>query len=606
MDQQPLSRGGREEAFPLWVFLALTLCAAALAIWSWGCWPDVQVDFGRELYAAWRVSEGEVLYRDLAWFNGPLSVWWNALWFHLLGTSLQTLFAVNLGLVLVTLALIVASVARWAGAAGAWAAGFAFLGISAFGQYATIGNYNFVAPYSHELPHGLILALAALAALGRLARTDRLGWAALAGFALGLAFLTKAEVFLAGALAAVVRLVFYLAEPSSRGRRGRSAALLLGGAALAPLLAFAWISRTLAPSDALVATLGSWPYAGNAEVRALPFYQAMMGLDAPRAHLMTTGRWAIGEALLLLLLLVPAWRVDRVRGGTRAARATALVAGLALGLGALALVEDAEVARPFPVFLVLIALGLCVRWRRRASGSRIGVPIADHLGLVVLALGLLGKVLLHPRLDHYGFVLALPATAVLAAFVAGVLPRRLEERGRGGPFLRAAGLGLVTALVLTHLARSHTLYHGDPGKPVPVGEGADRFRAGARGDAMARAARDLEQRLTPDETLLVLPEGVMLNYLTRRRTPTPFLNFMPPELIFWGEEAVVEALRASPPDAVVIVHKDTREYGKSWFGSPGYGATILSWIRARYGVAATYGATPLVGQEFGVQVLVPK
>ena len=77
---------------------ALALAALPLAAFllhrSWGAWPDVMVDFGRELYVPWRITLGEVLYRDLEWFNGPLSQYVNALWFRLFGVGAWTLFAV--------------------------------------------------------------------------------------------------------------------------------------------------------------------------------------------------------------------------------------------------------------------------------------------------------------------------------------------------------------------------------------------------------------------------------------------------------------------------------------------------------------------------------
>ena len=54
---------------------------------TWRGWADPLVDFGRELYVPWRLAEGERLYLDIAWFNGPLSQYWNALWFRIFGTG---------------------------------------------------------------------------------------------------------------------------------------------------------------------------------------------------------------------------------------------------------------------------------------------------------------------------------------------------------------------------------------------------------------------------------------------------------------------------------------------------------------------------------------
>jgi len=97
----------------------------------------------------------------------------------------------------------------------------------------------------------------------------------------------------------------------------------------------------------------------------------------------------------------------------------------------------------------------------------------------------------------------------------------------------------------------------------------------------------------------------MINYLARRRTPTPYLNFMPPELILFGEDHMVKALDQSPPDCVVLVHKDTSEYGLPLFGHD-YGRELMSWVRSRY--RQTWvdprADEPLVpGARFGIAIL---
>src|SRR5262249_21728814 len=43
----------------------IAAAAAALLAWSSGRWPDLLVDFGRELYLPWRIASGARLYADL-------------------------------------------------------------------------------------------------------------------------------------------------------------------------------------------------------------------------------------------------------------------------------------------------------------------------------------------------------------------------------------------------------------------------------------------------------------------------------------------------------------------------------------------------------------
>jgi len=73
---------------------------------SWLKWPEPQIDFGTQLYAPWRLAEGDVLYRDVAQNYGPLSQYFNALLFVVFGPGLVVLVTANLvifGLILLTL-----------------------------------------------------------------------------------------------------------------------------------------------------------------------------------------------------------------------------------------------------------------------------------------------------------------------------------------------------------------------------------------------------------------------------------------------------------------------------------------------------------------------
>ncbi len=139
------------KSLPGWVDGLLILAVGiAMAIWSWGTWPDVLIDFGRELYVPWRITEGDALYRDLSYFNGPLSPYLNAGFFRLFGTQFLTLVLCNLVLLGAVTGLLYHMVRDIADRLAATSACIAFLSLFAFSQYVGIGNYNFIVPYSHE------------------------------------------------------------------------------------------------------------------------------------------------------------------------------------------------------------------------------------------------------------------------------------------------------------------------------------------------------------------------------------------------------------------------------------------------------------------------
>ena len=139
-------------------------------------------------------------------------------------------------------------------------------------------------------------------------------------------------------------------------------------------------------------------------------------------------------------------------------------------------------------------------------------------------------------------------------------------------------------------------------KLAPVAGGADAFLADDRGGAVSWALKEIKQRLAADQTLVVVPEGVMINYLTRRENPTPYINFMPPEAILFTERSILASFRERRPDYVLVVHKDTAEYGFHFFGRD-YGQQIMAWIDRNYRLVASIGAPPLQGDSFGMALM---
>ena len=186
-----------------------------MTVWTWQTWADVTIDFGRELYIPWQLTEGKVLYRDIAYFGGPLSPSVNYLWFRLFGISIRTLVFCNLAILAVLVGLISNLLARVASRLATTGACLVLLVGFSFGQ----PNYNFVCPYSHDITHGIVLAIAAILSIAGYVKTRKVRYITLAGVMLGLTFLTKPEVFAAALPAAVAGLAMVIRLERPPGRR---------------------------------------------------------------------------------------------------------------------------------------------------------------------------------------------------------------------------------------------------------------------------------------------------------------------------------------------------------------------------------------------------
>ena len=373
-----------------------------------------------------------------------------------------------------------------------------------------------------------------------------------------------------------------------------------------PIVAFLCLTSAMPVRQACLGTLGSLVVAGQRDLVNLPFFKTGLGTDRPAENL-----WAmLSMTGLYALVLVPAGLIGlsmrwRGRGRLAILRGGIAVAVFAVVAGALWWCRDTiewdGFARPLPLLILLTIVatvaGFLFHRREEAAQRR----LIRQMSLLVLAVLLLSKMLLYARIFHYGFILAMPATLLLCIAALDWLPAFIARRGGYGGVLATAATALMTVAVVFHL-RAEAQFIGQ--KTERVGVGADAFWADPRGAFVNAAVARIAAHSSPKTTLAVLPEGVMINCLTGLRNPTPYINLMPIEMLFFGEQRVVDSFQAHPPDLIALAHKDTSEFGFRYLGAD-YGRQLGAWIRAHYRPLAggLIGSPPLRDDKFGILLL---
>jgi len=587
---------------------ALAILFVLLAAMGWRRWPDLLVDFGQQLYIPWRLSLGERLYRDILFLHGPLSQHLNALLFRLFGASLSVLIAANLTL-LASLTVVLHRLIRLASdRATASLVVLLFLALFAMPQYVMVGNYNFVCPYTHEATHGMALSAAMLLFLCRWLKDGRAGDAALAGLMLGLVLATKVDVALAAVATsgAAWLLALFLPVPGGRKRQGVLAGL---ACAVLPCAAFLIYFLTYLPAGEAVRAAASGFASLSPVLAGNAFYRSVLGLDNLPGNAFLT----LQMSGWLLAFVAAAVGADMMTGRlARSAAPWAAGLGLALFMALVAwpdLLPWAELPRALPPAVAIVTLLLAVlaaRGRAGTPGLQGDPAIVPMLLLSIFGTALLPKIALNVHLFHYGFYLAMPAALALAAACLFWAPRLLRARGSPGVVFRALSVAVLLAAVVFHVRWSRAIYSL---KDLPVGRGGDAIvtfgpSVQDTGPITAEALQWIEARTPPGATLVGLPEGIMLNYLARRRTTTPYVNFTMGEVLRFGEEGLLASLQRSPPDYIALVQKKTGEFGVGRFGlDERYGRRVLAWIESRYDGEARFGADPLQEDAFGIRIL---
>ncbi len=555
----------------------------------------------------WQISEGRILYRDILHYYGPFAQVFNALIFKILGVHSRTLMwlgivgSVGFSLLLYHALRVISD--RLTASVGI----LVFVLMFACSQYTMIGNYNYICPYSHEIVDGVFLSLMTFILAAFLVKRPAAETVLGMGLLLGCVVLTKVEVAVAALAGMGVGGLLLCREGVRRQELLRVGLILIMGLLLPGILFWIYFSLKLGGAEAL--RVLEYPFLApfSKTYFSNSFYIQMAGMDDLLGNGMKLLRQCAGWSLFLawtggLGVLTQRIKSDHPR------RMFSLM-GIVLTAAALFMIYPQvawnDVFRPLPVVVLLytgFVLGdvlwqLDQRERRRAILKLVGAVFS---GVLLL------KILWNAHIYHYGFVLALPSVMVCLAFVLYEFPRRCELWIDPWVVRSCLGLGILS-LCMGYAAISLQLYvlkefnvHSLTGSFVTYSSDVSW-----QGPCLQRAIDYLREHTLQDASVVVVPEGVIINFLSERRNPLKYFEFEPKLIEAIGEAVIVQAFQDKRPDYVVIVERDNTEHGARYFGQD-YAQDLYGWIMKNYTQVFQEGAMPLTGRGFGVVILQKK
>ena len=611
MNTRPAPRNRAAEAGPSaahWLAdLPAVLLLAAMAAWclatSWRKWPDPIADAGTQWFVFWRLAHGAVLYHDVIWNYGPLSAWFDAGLFQRFGPGMMVLVAANLAVYAGIVALAYVAFRKAWGRPGAFAALMVFICVFSFSRLNAIGNYNYATPYANESTHGMLLLLVTAFAAVWWCRGPSPPIAFFLGVCGGFAAVLKPEFMLAGGLMGVCAVIVRWLQHQ---RASVVEFMLIGAGLVLPTLVFTlWFVGGESLGAAFVDASGAWwPLLFNHARAPLAEQHMFLGLDQPWTfalrEAMATGRvllaiaviWAAGwmanrpwkltiRAVLILAagVLVYYLRPPEPATANGWANGWLYIGSCLPGMAALIF-----------IYVILQAARQLRQTGRVEEGTMMAMALTLSAGAMLLRMPLLA------RIDHLGFYQAALAGMVTAAFMVADVPRWTGAAwGR-----RIAATGSLASLAIGCVLIAKMSYTIRTGQTVPVGEGRDRFYCDApdidETGSLIEWTVEYLRTVPPAATVCVLPEGAMVNYLSRRTNPVVAAR---------SEPEGVSMMRRMPPDYVIFVPRNLAERHITHYGAPGQpGFVLMQWLRKNYVITAGQGGDPLDAQSPHKGVLV--
>lgn len=548
----------------------LAVTAALLYAFSFKAWGHPIIDLGRDLYLPSQILEGRILYRDVLYNYGPAAPYLLASVTAVLGDALWVFEGIGLVIGLATLCGLYGIGNRLGGVWIAFPSALMFLMLSFFAN--STRGCNFVLPYSFDATLGIACALWSFYFLHRYVYEH--GSAGMLAYSVGflfLALLSKQETGLA--IAGVHALAWWT------HRIPRKAVwLTLGSGAVVGLLFLAAFSARDPAEHALFAE-NLTKFAGGSDTSG--FFAGLAGLDRPGENLLRTLAAAGKVGLVLFLGGMGGLAVRLIK---RRRYTAAGLAALALAADVILVWRWANV-RMFQVTPVL-AVGVLAYFLIKDRKDPLVL-----LSTFTLLAGL--RVLLQYHPMWYGFYLAVPAY-VFAVYVFGArlpawLPKRWFDQRAATVAVGALALLLVWRFESTMLksfdAKTSTLV---------TAKGSLRDHHSGRVEAISSFLDYIETDFPPQDgdapTMVVLPEGVSLNYFTGFLNPTAYYLFTPIEISSVAVEAeMIRELDDTKPDFLVMTSRDIAEYGRRGIGLD-YAMELGDWIRRTYDLERLFEA----------------
>ena len=564
---------------------------------TWLKWGSLVIDTGRELWLPGELLKGKVLYKDIVSFYGFLPPYLIAGLYKIFGISINTLVYTGIALTLIV-SFTIYRIARFfldQGFSTLLVVNFLF--VFAFGNYNTSGIFNYILPYTFASTFFMASTVLSLYFFLKFIFSDNEKNLLIWSIFLTAAFLCRLESALA------VWPAFLLSGSILAARQDKTKQIKILVCIFRPLLLAA-----LCYGVFFLAT-GTFYYFKETFIGSIktitntPFAKGMGGFDDIVMNISQISKSFLSHIIIFSGLAIFCRTASR-SSDKETTSAPAIMPLLAAFLVFISLKQN-DIYHFQYHCLTLILLCGTIAYLSQTLHHQSTTRSLGLLTLFTTSFFATYRIFLATSPYFYGFSLLTLPLICYYIFFCDIVKSTLENRLKIPAGLLSAVLaGFLILMIIPFWEHSESNYrYRDTLSTTSKG---DLYSADIRqNDLFWKTVDYIKKNTAKDSTVVAFPEGVGINFFTDRATPLRHHSFLPHDIKLFGENKILLEMWAAKIDYIVILTRDTSEWGPASFGVD-YAKKIRKWIDNDYVPIKQFGAKPYASNLVGMLIFKKK
>lgn len=568
---------------------------------SWLKWGDGLIDTGEQLWLPTQILKGKVFYEDFYSLFGFFPAYILALIYKIFGIHIISLAGCGIILAVLMVILLYKISAFFIDKEISLLVVLTFLYVLAFGFYVDPCVFNFILPYRFESVFFTLFISLALLLFLKFIFSGKERYLLFWSIAMSFAFYSRILMPIPPYLAFLVIGGIYIGKNSDK-RPWRLGLYLISPLFISVLgyMCYALFMHKTYSFSALTHSLSlGLEYALNEKT----FTLLLSGLDNTAGNIALMFGSFAAHLLIIALLILSVMKISLFSIREKKTYLSFILAIATLSI-IFIITQNHNVLFMQYRSLPLILIAGTVYSIKGLRSSDYKEPLA-LLTLFLISLSVIPRILFRTIPFPYGFYLLPLSLICYYIFFFKLLHNFLQIHF--SKYLKSYSLILgifFVSLIIPYVKKSSSMYAANTIK-VETARGTLFFSQELKASRVKGILEYLKENTRENDTLVVFPEGIALNYFSQRDNPLKLHLYTPPPIRMAREDRLISWLIYCKVDYIIILQRETDEYGSARFGID-YGKEISSWIYDKYSVVAQFGPAPFTSDEFGAVIFKKK